>query len=121
MAWMKFEGVKDSLMIDTERIAAMHQCFADGSGTKIYVDGAIGPFEVKQNINEVAEVLEMSRNADDSTPDSKAYDRQKLAERIFDYIPAWDRDYGTVDDIVKDIKNDPEAVIEYLMDQLEGV
>ena len=45
---------------------------------------------------------------------------QKLAERIYHYVDPWDRDYETVDDIVKDIKDDPDAVIEYLMDILEG-
>jgi len=46
--------------------------------------------------------------------------RQKLATRIFNYVDPWDRDYETVDDITNDIANDPEAVIEYLMDLLEG-
>ena len=45
---------------------------------------------------------------------------QQLAERIYNYVDPWDRDYETVDDIANDIKNDPEAVIEYLMDLLEG-
>lgn len=45
---------------------------------------------------------------------------QKLAERIFNYIDPWDRDYETIVDIAEDIKNDPDAIIEYLMDQLEG-
>lgn len=44
---------------------------------------------------------------------------QKLAERIFNYVDPWDRDYNTVDDIANDIKNDPDVVIEYLMDLLE--
>jgi hypothetical protein len=45
--------------------------------------------------------------------------RQKVAERIFNYIAPWDRDYETIDDIANDIENDPEAVIDYLMDLLE--
>lgn len=44
---------------------------------------------------------------------------QKLAERIYNYVNPWDRDYETVDDIANDIKNDPDLIIEYLMDQLE--
>lgn len=44
--------------------------------------------------------------------------RQKLAERIYNYVDPWERDYETVDDIVNDIKNDPETVIEYLIDLL---
>ena len=44
---------------------------------------------------------------------------QKLAERIYNYVAPWDRDYETVDDIVNDIKNDAPTVIEYLMDLLE--
>ena len=47
--------------------------------------------------------------------------RQKLAERLFNYIDPWDREYESADDIANDIKNDPELVIEYLMDLLEEV
>lgn len=45
----------------------------------------------------------------------------KLAERIYNYVAPWDRDYETVEDIFNDIKNDPALVIEYLMDLLEGM
>lgn len=45
---------------------------------------------------------------------------QQLAERIYNYIDPWDRDYETVDDIANDIKNDPDTVIEYLIDLLEN-
>ena len=48
-------------------------------------------------------------------------DVQKLAERIYNYVDPWDRDYETVDDIANDIKQDPLAVIEYLMDLLDNV
>ena len=47
--------------------------------------------------------------------------RQKLAERFFNYLDPWDRDYASVDEIANEIKNDPEAVIEYMMDLLEEV
>lgn len=46
---------------------------------------------------------------------------QQVAQRIYNYVAPWDRDYETVDDIVNDIKNDPTLVIEYLMDLLEGM
>lgn len=45
---------------------------------------------------------------------------QKLAERLYNYVDPWDRDYETVDDIANDIKQDPLIVIEYLMDLLEN-
>lgn len=45
---------------------------------------------------------------------------QQLAERIYNYVDPWDRDYETVDDIANDIKNDPETVVEYLLDILEA-
>ena len=48
-------------------------------------------------------------------------DVQKLAERIYNYVDPWDRDYETVDDIANDIKQDPLTVIEYLMDLLDNV
>lgn len=43
---------------------------------------------------------------------------QQLAERICNYVDPWNRDYETVDDIANDIKNDPDLIIEYLMDLL---
>ena len=46
---------------------------------------------------------------------------QQLAQRLYNYIDPWDRDYETVDDIANDIKSDPEAVIEYMMDILENI
>ena len=46
---------------------------------------------------------------------------QKLAERIFNYVDPWDRDYETVDDIANDIKQDPLTVMEYLMDLLDNM
>jgi hypothetical protein len=45
---------------------------------------------------------------------------QQLAQRLFNFVDPWDRDYETVDDIANDMKQDPEAVIEYLLDLLEG-
>lgn len=44
---------------------------------------------------------------------------QELAQRIYNYMAPWDREYKTVDDIAEDIKNDPAAVIQYLMDELQ--
>ena len=52
---------------------------------------------------------------------NKEIKRQNLAQRLFDFIPHWDRVYETVDEVVEDIKNDPESIIEYLMDLLEEV
>ena len=43
-----------------------------------------------------------------------------LAKRLYNLVAPWDRDYETVDDIANDIENDPELVIEYLLDLLEG-
>jgi len=54
----------------------------------------------------------------------KAVDKvevMKQAERIYNYVAPWDRDYETVDDIANDIASDPVLVIEYLMDLLEGM
>ncbi len=45
---------------------------------------------------------------------------QELAERLYNYVDPWDRDYETVDDIANDIKQDPLTVIKYLMDLLEN-
>jgi len=45
---------------------------------------------------------------------------QQLADRLYNFVDPWDRDYETVDDIANDIKTDPETVIEYLLDLLEA-
>ncbi len=45
---------------------------------------------------------------------------QELAERLYNYVDPWDRDYETVDDIANDIKQDPLTVIKYLMELLEN-
>lgn len=44
---------------------------------------------------------------------------RQLAERIYDIIPPWDRD-GTVQDIEEDIKKDPKAIINYLLEIIEN-
>lgn len=46
---------------------------------------------------------------------------QKLARRLYNFVDPWDRDYESAEDIAKDIESDPLAVIEYMMDLLEGV
>ena len=43
-----------------------------------------------------------------------------LANRLYNFVDPWDRDYETVDDIARDMENDPDLVIEYLLDLLEG-
>lgn len=53
--------------------------------------------------------------------DMDAYNAQKLAERLYNMIDPWDRDYETVDDLANDIKNDPCAVIEYLIDLVDDL
>ena len=44
---------------------------------------------------------------------------QELAERLFKLIDPWDRDYNSADDIASDIKDNPDVVIEYLIELLE--
>ena len=43
-----------------------------------------------------------------------------LANKLYNLIDPWERDYETVDDLANDIENDPLLVIEYLIDLLEG-
>lgn len=45
----------------------------------------------------------------------------ELATRIYNYIAPWDREDATIEDITKDIQTDPNAVIAYLLDQLEAI
>lgn len=44
----------------------------------------------------------------------------ELATRIYNYIDPWDREDATVEDIARDITTNPNAVIDYLLDQLEA-
>ena len=69
----------------------------------------------------VSECLVDEANEKPMTDTDKGILRQKLADRLFNYIDPWDREYESADDIANDIKNDPELVIEYLMDLLEEV
>lgn len=51
------------------------------------------------------------------TPEEKKL--RELAERIFNLADPWDRDEVTMESIEKAIKEDPEAVIEKLLDTIE--
>lgn len=43
-----------------------------------------------------------------------------LASKLYYLIEPWDRDYETIDDIANDMENDPDLIIEYLLDLLEA-
>ncbi len=45
-------------------------------------------------------------------------DEERLAERIYNLIPEWDRDGGTVKDTLEWMKKDPMMVIEWLTDYI---
>lgn len=55
-----------------------------------------------------------------ATPTDRDILTQNLAQRLFNYVDPWDRDYQSAADIADDIKADPLTVIEYLMDLLEN-
>lgn len=43
------------------------------------------------------------------------------AQRIFDTFDPWDLEYAGPDDIAKQIKEDPAAVINYLLDTIQDL
>lgn len=45
---------------------------------------------------------------------------RELAKRCFDLVAPWDREDGTEESTAELIKNDPQAVIEFLLDQIDG-
>ena len=45
---------------------------------------------------------------------------KKIAERLFNFIDPWDRDYMTAEELETEVRNDPAAVINYLIDYIEG-
>lgn len=47
--------------------------------------------------------------------------RNQLAQRIYDITDPWDRDEATPENIAHDIKTDPLAVIEYLINLVEDL
>lgn len=45
---------------------------------------------------------------------------KEIAERIFYLFDPWDCDYKTAEEMEQEIKKDPAAVINYLLDVIEG-
>ena len=48
-------------------------------------------------------------------------DEERLAERLYDLIPPWDREDGTVEDVLKQMHENPNDIIEYLLDRIDGL
>lgn len=46
-------------------------------------------------------------------------DEERIAERIYALIPEWDREGGTVKDVIKWMRKDPKMVMEYLLDIID--
>lgn len=45
---------------------------------------------------------------------------KQIAKRLEELIDPWDRDYKTAEEMEADIEVDPAAVINYLIDFIEG-
>ena len=45
---------------------------------------------------------------------------KEIARRLEQLIDPWDRDWQTAEEMEEEIKNDPAAVINYLIDYIEG-
>lgn len=58
-----------------------------------------------------------SRNLKETPEERKVKD---LASRVFDLVAPWDREDETEESTAELIKNDPLAVIEFLLDQIEN-
>ena len=48
-------------------------------------------------------------------------DEERLAQRIFNLIPSWDREDGAVADVLKQMQESPNDVIEFLLDYIDGL
>lgn len=48
-------------------------------------------------------------------------DEERIAQKIYNLIPWWDREDGTVEDVLKQLHDNPMDIIEYLLDYIEEV
>lgn len=46
-------------------------------------------------------------------------DIERLAEKIYNLVPWWDRDGATVADVVKQLEENPLYMVEWLLDYIE--
>ena len=47
-------------------------------------------------------------------------DEDRIAERIYELIPPWDREDGKVKDVIEWMHKDPQAVMEFLLDIIDN-
>ena len=47
-------------------------------------------------------------------------DEDRIAERIYSLLPPWEQAEGTVKDVIKQMREDPYAIMEYLLDVIDG-
>lgn len=67
-----------------------------------------------------AEAMETTFGLTLSTKEANM-DEERLAERLYNLIPMWDREDGTVSDVLKQLKENPQDIIEYLLDYIDGL
>ena len=70
----------------------------------------------KEMISAVRDAIKAERPEDEK----KEAFRLSLAKRVFDLVPPWDHEEDeTIETTAETIKNDPEAIINYLLDMID--
>lgn len=48
-------------------------------------------------------------------------DEERIAQRIFDKIPMWERENGSIKDVIEQMRKSPYDVMEYLLDIIDDL
>ena len=83
--------------------------------------GSIGYYKVRYiTANQYGIRIEYIDDPDFQEADHKTAYKKELAERLYDLVDPWDRDDATQDDFVRELENDPLAIISDLLDRLDA-
>lgn len=76
--------------------------------------------KIEQTKREMISAVRDAIKAERPEDEKKEAFRLSLAERIFNLVPPWDHEEGeTIETTAETIKNDPEAIINYLLDMID--
>lgn len=48
-------------------------------------------------------------------------EEERIAERLYNKIPPWERENGTVKDVIEQMRKNPYDIIEYLLDMIDDL
>lgn len=76
--------------------------------------------KIEQTKREMISAVRDAIKAERPEDEKKEAFRLSLAERIFNLVPPWDHEEDeTIETTAETIKNDPEAIINYLLDMID--